>query len=123
MKLFRVENLETNKGLWFNTKDGSESNLVKDLDMSGRNLPMDFDERISKDRWKSAAESLEQMSYWFTKTDLQKLLPLGYQLYEIIIPDTKVLSWSTDLYTHPLFQEQNVLDRSILDFNKLRLED
>ena len=116
MLLYRVENLDTNKGLWY-LQDQSSSNVAHDLDLSGRGLPMDYDERIANEKWKSAAESLEQLKFWFTHEDLLKLTPLDFKLYEIecdIVRENK-----NEFYCHPLFQEQGVTSRKELDIKLL----
>lgn len=43
MPLYRVENLVNNKGLWYNTKDGKPTGLIKDLNLTNKDLPMDPD--------------------------------------------------------------------------------
>lgn len=116
MPLYRVENLDTNKGLWY-LQDQSSSNVVHDLDLSNKELPMDYDERIANEKWKSAAESLEQLKFWFTHEDLLKLTPLDFKLYEIecdIVRENK-----NEFYCHPLFQEQGVTSRKELDIKLL----
>lgn len=118
MLLYRVENLKTGRGLWYETKDSSSSNLVHDLNLSNRELPMHYDPMIVHDRWESAAESLEQLSFWFTKEDIEKLIPLGFDLYEI---DADVVRQNvTEWYSHPLFQEISVRSRKILGINILK---
>lgn len=121
MLLYRVENLITNKGLWYNVTDSSESNLVYDLDLSNRTLPMGFDPALVKDRWRSAAESIEQLRYWFTHEDLQKLIPLGFNLYEI--DAGLVRQHMTEEYSHPVFQEISVKSRKQLDIKCLLVEE
>lgn len=117
MPLYRVENLINNKGLWYHSSDSSASNVVHDLDLSNRFLPMDYDESLSKDRWKSAAETLEQLKFWFTHEDLLKLTPLGYKLYEIECDIIR--QHTTEHYSHPLFQERGVKKRNELDIKAL----
>lgn len=113
MILYRVENLITNRGLWYNTSDQSDSNLVQELNLTNKLLPMVRTDIISVDHWKSAAESIDQLKYWFTREDLDKLTPLGFNLYEIEVDITK--QHTTDMYSHPLFQEIGVKSRKILD--------
>lgn len=115
--LYRVENLITNRGLWYNSEDQSASGVVTDLKLSNMMLPMDPTELLSNESWKSAAESLEQLAFWFNKEDLNKLIPLGFNLYEI--DSTFVSQHTTEFYSHPIFQEQGVVSRKLLDINKL----
>ena len=117
MLLYRVENYLTNEGLWYNTQDQSESKLAHNLNLSASGLPMFRDEAISNEHWKSAADSVDQLSYWFTKEDLEKLKPLGFGLYAIETDLVKI--HKTELYEHSLFQEQKVLKRTQLDIDKI----
>lgn len=102
MKLFRVENRDSNLGLWYQARSAWPTNLVHTLDLSGKNLPMDFDPNLFHGGWRSAADSLDTLRFWFTKEDLQKLKPLGWKLYEIDAEATAI--HSTPYYTHHLFQ-------------------
>lgn len=117
MKLYRVENLIHNNGLWYNVSDGTDSGIVHDLNLSSHTLPMDYDETVALDKWRSAAEDLDQLKYWFTHKDLQKLIPLGFNLYEIDADIFKL--HTTEWYSHPLFQEIGVKGRKLLDISVL----
>lgn len=117
MSLYRVENPDFTTGLWYNVNDNSKTNLIQELKLTNETLPMEYDERLSKEKWRSAAGTLEQLKYWFTEEDLIKLTPLGFKLFEI--ESTIISEWKTDLYTHPIFQEQGVTSRKELDIKIL----
>lgn len=117
MTLYRVENLIVPIGLWY-LPNQHQCHLVHDLDLSGRDLPMDYDEKIAVDKWKSAAESLDQLKFRFNLEDLNKLIPLNFKLYEIE-SDITMLN-RTNFYEHPLFQEIGVTSRKELDINLLK---
>lgn len=117
MKLYRVETLDGAVGLWYNRDDQSESNVIHTLGLTSKNLPMEFDGDIAFNEWRSAAETVEQLRFWFTKEDLLKLIPLGFNLYEI--ESSIVKEHKTEWYSHPLFQEKGVESRIVLDINIL----
>jgi hypothetical protein len=117
MILYRVENLATQEGLWYNSKDQSSSAVVHNLELSARVLPMDFAKEIAEYHWKSAADSINQLKYWFNREDLLKLIPIGFNLYEIDADIVK--THTTEHYSHALFQENGVKYRKALDINIL----
>jgi len=117
MLLYRVENLVDGKGLWYDSQSGEDTSLVYDLKLTNAGLPMHRDEKIGLEQWRSAADSVPQLGYWFTHEDLRKLIPLGFKLYEI---DADIVKQNvTEWYTHPLFQEQGVKSRKEMDINIL----
>ncbi len=63
MLLYRVENLVDGKGLWYDSNTGEYTNLVHDLDLSNRFLPMDATQILSEQKWRSAAETVEQLKF------------------------------------------------------------
>jgi hypothetical protein len=111
MKLYRVENPTSQDGLWYRGNNAQPSNVVHQLELSGRVLPMDFDQSIAQGDWRSAAESIELLKFWFTLEDLAKLQPLGYGLYEISPENVRV--HSTEMYTHHLYQHDGTIYRKL----------
>lgn len=116
MKLYRVENRETNAGLWY-ALNQDKSDVAATLDLSGKDLPMGFNPEIAQSKWRSAAETLGQLGFWFSHEDLQKLIPLGYKLYEIHADVWKMNE--TKWYKHPLFLDTHVSDSIVLDIDLL----
>lgn len=85
MKLFRIEHTESQKGMW-NTFSAENKPLVTYL--SNRvvaELPMPHDDRygLYGRRWYSAADSLEMLDYWFKEKDINELISLGFEVFEI----------------------------------------
>lgn len=116
MKLYRVENLGKGNGLWYHINQDYAGTIIT-LDLSNKALPMPFDEQIKAGLYKSAAESIEQLRFWFTFEDLLKLRPAGFSLYEIDVD--AITHNKTEWYTHPLFQEDHVNSRIKLDLDIL----
>ena len=116
MKLYRVENLSKGNGLWYHINQDYAGTIVT-LDLSNKDLPMPFDEQIKEGMLKSAANSIEQLRFWFTFEDLLKLRLEGFNLYEIDV--CNVYQNETEWYTHPLFKEEHVNSRIRLDFDVL----
>lgn len=117
MRLFRVETLDADEGLWYKRKDQSSSGVIHRLELTNKDLPMEFDPDVALNEWRSAAESIEQLKFWFTHADLLKLIPLGFGLYEIEANIVK--QHTTEWYSHPLFQDKGVEWRRSLDINIL----
>lgn len=116
MKLYRVENLGKGNGLWYHINQEYAGTIIT-LDLTNKNLPMPWDKAIQSGHYKSAAESLEQLRFWFSFEDLLKLRPAGFNLYEIDV-DNCIYN-NTEWYSHPLFQEDAVNSRIRLDLDIL----
>ncbi len=116
MKLFRVENRDTEAGLWYSGLDATPSNVVHELGLSGRNLPMGFDLSIATENWRSAADSINTLKFWFSFEDLLKLKERGYGLYEVESEVWKI--HTTPDYQHHLFLPQRA-QYTELDINIL----
>lgn len=82
-RFYRVANIETNQGLWYNW-DGEYTGLIhNEFDFcENRDLPMPYDKRLVG--WLSATQTLDDIWYWFPKEDLHRLQKHGWYLYEYI---------------------------------------
>lgn len=118
MTLYRVENIHTFEGLWFNGKTGEEERLVDALNLSNKLLPMPVTPVIGRAELVSAAESLEQLRFWFNYSDLQKLEERGFELaeYDVLGHVINTTPW----YSHPLFNREDVLSRLVLNINLIK---
>lgn len=114
MFLFRVENL-TGEGLWYDGKTGENTRLVDALNLSNKTLPMDPDMSIALAEYRSAAESIEQLKFWFTLEDLQKLQKRGFELAEYEV--NRYIEHKTSWYSHPLFHFDWVISRTPKSIN------
>lgn len=76
-KFYRIANLETKQGLWYDT-DGNFTGLIhtKFDFCKNKDLPMPFDENVIG--WLSATDTLEDLFNWFTVQDIEKLQEYGY---------------------------------------------
>ena len=117
MKLYRVEKPNSHLGLWYNNNTQGHTGIVHSLNLSGKTLPMDFNPNLAKEQWRSAADSIDQLKFWFTHDDLRKLQPLGYKLYEI--ETDHFILHTTEWYAHPLFQDVRVSSKLELDIDLL----
>lgn len=85
MILYRIEHKETKAGMWHNY-DGSYNGIIKTLtEGKSKNVPMNKIKEQSKDgkKWFSSVSNLDQLLEWFSRKDIEELVSLGYQLYEI----------------------------------------
>lgn len=116
-KLYRVDNPTTSVGLWYHNLTGHRTETVEKFDLSMRQMPMPFHERIALGAWRSATRDLAELKFWFTKDDLIKIVPLGYNLYEI--ETDFVADIETADYRHAIFRDADVISRQILDIRAL----
>lgn len=84
MKIYRIENEETNHGMWYRNDATYDPFIFKLTEGKSAALPMEFHERYSKGglRWISAGGSIEDMHHWFSDRDAVELFQAGYKLFE-----------------------------------------
>lgn len=102
--LFRVENLTTLHGLWYND-DGTFTEYIKKMDgAQSADLPMGFDPEFRRDgNWVSACDNLPDMKNWFSSKDLSHLSEVGYGLYAYEV------TLHRDLNGHQVFRREDVV--------------
>ena len=117
--LYRVENPDTNIGLWYND-EGVKTDFIKHeiVDAQCADLPMDVDQQTYGDggRWYSACDNIPDMRNWFSVTDLEQFKRKGYGLYLFEVPEYRMA------YGHAIFLKEKVLsvvqvDISLLEIN------
>lgn len=88
---FRVCNIVTKQGLWYNY-DGSFSGLIHDQFnfCQNKDLKMDFDEELVG--WLSAVETLDDLWKWFSKDDVKELEKHGWFVTEFLCSESKFYS-------------------------------
>lgn len=76
---YRVANLETNQGLWYDF-NGKFTGLIHDKFSfcKNRDLEMPFDEDIVG--WLSSTQTIAELLNWFTIEDITKLEEFGYRI-------------------------------------------
>lgn len=114
-KFYRVSNLETQQGLWYDFK-GNFTGLIHDKFNFCQNnqLKMDFDEELIG--YLSATPDLETLFVWFTKNDILQLQEHGYYIHEYKTDDYKFYE---RFQHHVINQEKSIIIRQI----KLTKED
>jgi nicotinic acid mononucleotide adenylyltransferase len=91
MIIYRVENPDTEQGLWYR-QDATFNPFIRQLTKAKcRDLPMEFDELYSAEgkAWYSGTDSIAQMQDWLPWQDLVELQHLGYGLYEYDVHEWK----------------------------------
>lgn len=82
MILYRIQHKDNAGSMWYNP-DGSPNRIVDTLsDKRLASLPMEYDERYRKDGriWQCAANSLDNLAYWFSPQDRVDLKNKGFVL-------------------------------------------
>ena len=76
---YRVGNLETQQGLWYDF-EGNFTGLIHDkFDFcENSELPMPYNEEVVG--WLSATDKLNELFMWFPKEDIEKLEKFGYKI-------------------------------------------
>tara|TARA_R110000851_G_scaffold47424_1_gene115039 strand:- start:19719 stop:20075 length:357 start_codon:yes stop_codon:yes gene_type:complete len=78
-QFYRVANIKTNQGLWYDFEGNFTGLIHNELDFCTNNeLPMPYDKDIIG--WLSATDTLENLWFWFTKEDIAQLEEHGYYI-------------------------------------------
>lgn len=88
--IYRIENLETMNGMWYNNAGVFSPILYKIAPKAKAiELPMPFDMAHKADdkNWYSAGGSIDEMNYWFSREDALNLVNNGFKLYHIEVDD------------------------------------
>jgi len=89
MKLYRVENKATTNGMWTDKFDGK---LVLEhlSDKRLAEMPMPYDSIHNTDGkdWKTAVGNMADMSYWFSKQDVEEMMGYGFVMVEFDSDET-----------------------------------
>ena len=88
-KFYRVENPNTQDGLWYD-KNGNFTGLIHEVEfnkLQNHHLKMPFNEVNLG--YLCATEDLESLKFWFNDNDLEILKPYGYFITEYESDDYK----------------------------------
>lgn len=117
MIIYRIENLVTEVGLWYNQECQLEP-MIKQLDNAKcRDLPMPFDPEIyaaQDTAWYSGTDSIAQMQGWLDWKDLVELQHLGYHLYEYDVREYRQVPG------HIIYTREAVIGSRILPMEVLK---
>lgn len=121
---YRVSNVETNQGLWYD-QSGEFTGLIHDKFnfCTNNKMPMPYDKDIVG--WLSATDDLEELYKWFTKEDILLLQEHGYYIHEYEAVEHKkyhsakvgITHWIIDQETsrvinkHPLIPDLRISER------------
>lgn len=89
MRLYRVEHVTTENGMW--TWRDAESKLVLEhlTDTRLLEMPMPHDPafRLHGDVWKTAVDNMADMSHWFTVQDVEEMAKHGFRMLSFNVAD------------------------------------
>jgi len=111
MKTFyRVSNVDTEQGLWYDTKGEFTGLIHTSFDFCTNNkLEMPFDEEIVG--FLSAVEELDQLWEWFTKEDIMSLQEHDYFIHEYQVNKHKFY----ERFNHEVIeQKSSILTKRII---------
>jgi len=109
---YRVSNLETKQGLWYDFNGGFTGLIHNDFKFCANStLEMDFDETIQG--YLSTTDKLDTLFNWFTKDDILKLQDHNYFIHEYEALDYKFY----DRFQHWLIhRDSSILTKRIILF-------
>jgi len=104
MKLFyRVGNIETNQGLWYDWEGRFTGLIHTRFDFcTNSNLPMPYDTKLVN--WLSAVNELDNLWFWFSKEDVYELQKEGWYPYVYQAETWKMYDYD-DQVSHPVIDQ------------------
>lgn len=114
-RLYRVGRSDGRQGLWYDG-DGRETGIIHTLsEGNAAALPMGPHPVFRADgrRWISTAESLRDLGFWFSRTDMVELLGRGYAAEAIDVTRYRILHFPT--YSHPVYCAEDAVGLHIID--------
>lgn len=84
MKIYRIENRVTMRGMWYENNGIYNPVITKLTEGISKHLPMDYHSRYNADnkRWYSGCCDKRQMRKWFSPRDVIELSIMDYELFE-----------------------------------------
>lgn len=110
IKLYRIENLETMRGMWYDG-EGKYNPFINQLTEGiSKDLPMDEHERYGLNalRWFSGCDNISDMRSWFSSKDALELSQSNYQLFQYSV-DMFVKEENQVLFTREGIKEKKIL--------------
>lgn len=112
MKFYRVGNINTKQGLWYDMEGNFTGMIHNELNfVKNRDLQMPFDPNVVG--YLSAVSTLESLSAWFNLDDLKGLYPHGYRVLIYESEDYKTYNG------HYLIDSKTSRIINILDYGKI----
>lgn len=116
MTIFRIEHQDTSKGMWQTlTPEGAPMVTLLTNEVMAT-MPMPFSPVYGENgrRWYSAGGSLEQLYMWFNPQDLQELIDLGFEIFEVEATEWKDLGQEVIFTKESVIMMENVTHRFVL---------
>jgi hypothetical protein len=113
--LYRVGQRDGRQGLWYDG-EGAETCIIHTLaEGNAAALPMGPHPVFRADgrKWISTAESLRDIGFWFSKSDMIELLDRGFAAEAISVSRYRRLHFPT--YSHPVYCDEDMVGLEIID--------
>jgi hypothetical protein len=109
---FRVSNLESQQGLWYDFKGNFTGLIHTEFDFcTNSQLRMDYDDNLRG--YLSATEDIDTLYNWFTKEEILRLQSNGYFIHEFESKDY----WFYEPFQHWVInQGSSILTKRIILF-------
>ena len=113
--LYRLEAVDPNNGLWYNTNNQLIWGIGKLAECKTKYLPMDYDERYHVDgkNWFSSCSKKEDLSHWYSLQDAIDLINAGFVFTRYLAVDYNEYELETT------FLKETALAREELDIRNI----
>jgi hypothetical protein len=116
MPLYRVQHPDSEKGMW-NTFSPEGKPLVTYLSnelMATLPMPHSAIYGTGGRRWYSAGGSLENLYAWFNGEDLQELINMGFEIFEVEALETQQLPSEVIFTKESVVSWKNITEQFVL---------
>ena len=114
--LYRLEAVNPENGLWYNSKCQLVWGIGKLENCTTKDLPMDYDERYHVDgkNWFSSCSNKEDLLHWYSLEDANYLTSHGFVFTRYLAKD--YIEYPTK---ETVFLKETALKREVIDINDL----
>lgn len=113
--LYRLEALDWDNGLWYNSSNELIWGIGKIPDCKTKDLPMDYDARYHKDglNWFSSCSREEDLAHWYSLEDAKRLIENGFVFTKYLAIDYVEYDQETT------FLKETALQRVVLNIEDI----
>lgn len=115
MKTYRIENEDTQHGMWYREDGTFDPFILKLTEGKSKDLPMDLSGLYSEGgrKWFSSCSNTTDMQHWFSDKDALELFQAGYKLFEFEAVEFKALEHEV------IFTREGVLGKTEIPLNTI----
>lgn len=113
--LYRLEAIESNNGLWYNSSGNYVFGINDAPNCSTKELPMGYDERYKQEGkdWFSSCSKIEDLTKWFSIENVVWLLDNGYVFTKYLAVDYHEYEFET------VFLKETAIKRTVVSLEEV----